>query len=149
MEAGAEPIAPGETLYRRVPDKKDYYGPGLPHPLAKLAFRPGKQDTTGLSLSRAKYIDPERCAHLGLGASYYVVAFPASDLLEQGIRVEPRPTLEDRGHCELPDLNSENRRGPREEEIQKSLAHNPNNRVLGPFPGRGAGDPPGAQEATS
>ncbi len=55
MFDGSEAIADHELLYRRIPAASGFFDPQVDPNPSPLAFRPTQQDTTGLSLSRAKY----------------------------------------------------------------------------------------------
>jgi len=55
MSDGSEPVADHEILYRRIPATSGFYDPRVDPNPSPLAFRPTQLDTTGLSLSRAKY----------------------------------------------------------------------------------------------
>jgi hypothetical protein len=107
-EPGSEPVAPDELLYRRVP--LIWYSPDTG--LSPQAFDPHKiNDTTGLSVSRAKYKTIDQAALGQPGKSYYVAVLRAVDLFQHGIQVVPRPNLpDDPGHAELPDLTAHNRK---------------------------------------
>ena len=131
MDDGSEPITDEEMLYRRVPASAGWYSPESG--LKPEAFAPHKTlDTTGLSLSRAKYKSAEDAAQGQPGKSYYVVVLRAADLREQGIAVEPQPLPGDPGHAELPGLNANNRKQDLTLERQRNLV-NMALRVEGPF----------------
>ena len=125
MENGKEPFADDEELYRRVPVSTGWYdeATGI---LMSNAFEPHKKnDTTGLSLSRAKHKSIEQAAKGQPGKSYYVAVLIAGDLRRAGIAVEPRPDTpagHDPAHAELPELNSGNRRESLTLERQAILA---------------------------
>jgi len=109
VDDGTEPIADEEVLYRRVPASTGWYSPETG--LRPEAFAPHKtNDTTGLSISRAKYKSAKEAARGQPGKSYFVVAMRAADLRGQGILIEPKPLPDDPGHAELPELNSDNRK---------------------------------------
>ena len=52
MSDGSEPIADHEILYRRIPAASGFYDPLVDPNPSPLAFRPTKQDTTGVSRAR-------------------------------------------------------------------------------------------------
>jgi hypothetical protein len=107
---GIEPIADDELLYRRVPAaaQPQRYDP-IRRQLSDQAFAPHKlYDSTGLSVSRAKYKQLEEAAKGQPGKSYYVAVVRAGDLRQHGIEVEARPHPDDPGHAELPQLNAGN-----------------------------------------
>jgi len=135
MGDGTEPIEDDELLYRRVPVKPPHFDPtNDPCPTPK-AFRPRKDDTTGLSLSRAKYMSPEDVARTGHGKEYCVAVLRAGDLRQHGIDIDPAPLEDNKGHAVLPALTWENRKEAKQEEMQVLLAEKLCLRVEGPFPG--------------
>lgn len=118
---GTEPIDPDEVLYRRV--LTDYYDPAKsPHPLVR-GYHPNSSDTTGLSLTRAKYSSLQEEAARGRNPKgYYVAELRAADLFEREIKIVPKPELGNLGHCELPELTFQSRRSDRAIEIESILA---------------------------
>jgi hypothetical protein len=109
MDDGTEPVADGELLYRRISVASGWYSPG--EVLNAAVFAPHKtEDETGLSVWRAKYKTVEQAARGRAGKSYYVAILSAEDLRQLGIEVLPSPQPDDRGHAEMPDLNSANRK---------------------------------------
>lgn len=132
MADGTEPIADEEILYRRVPASTGWYSPESGS-LSDQAFAPHKvRDATGISVSRDKYKSPEHAARGQPGKSYYVVVLRAGDLRAKGIAVVPRPSPDDPGHAELPDLNSGNVKADETLERQRILV-DLRLRVEGPF----------------
>lgn len=134
MSDGTEPIADDEILYRRVPVQPEYYNPALDSKPRPEAFRPRKDDTTGLSVYRAKYKSIEDVAENPRGKRYYVAVMRATDLREHGIKVLPRPVPDDPGHAEIPSITHENRRTPAAREQQLLLAEKLCYRIEGPYP---------------
>lgn len=128
MDAGAEPVADDELLFRRIP--LVWYQNGL---LSHQAFAPHKvNDTTGLSVSRAKLTSIHDAARGRFGRSYFIAVFRAKDLRKHGIEVVPRPLPDDRAHAEFPDLRADNRKA--EETLQRQqLLVELCTRVEGPF----------------
>ena len=127
---GTESVADDEFLYRRIPVSMSWYSG---ENLSPEAFAPRKDETTGISLYRAKYKSIDEAAR-GLGKKgYYVAVLRAGDLRERGIEAEPRPGPGDPGHVELPQLTSENRLAPESQERQVLLTEL-SLRVEGPFP---------------
>jgi hypothetical protein len=106
---GHEPIADDELLYRRVPES--YYDATTGRPL-HLAFGPHKMnDTTGLSLARAKYKTAAEAANSPQpGKRFYIAVLRAADVRLAGMAIDPRPTPDDPAHCEFPDLRTDNRK---------------------------------------
>ena len=109
MANGLDPIADDELLYRRIP--ATWYDAATGRP-TKETFAPNKdRDTSGLSLSRGKYKTAEQAALSNQpGKSYYVAVLRALDVRQAGITIEPRPEPGDPGHCEFPDMRSDNRK---------------------------------------
>jgi hypothetical protein len=68
MSDGSEPVADHEILYRRIPATSGFYNPHIDPNPSPLAFRPTQLDTTGLSLSRAKYKTLEQAGQGNAGA---------------------------------------------------------------------------------
>jgi hypothetical protein len=131
VDDGSEPIADEEVLYRRVPASTGWYT--SESGLKPEAFAPHRtNDSTGLSISRAKYKSVQEAARGQPGKSYYVAALLADDLREQAIAVEPKPLPDEPGHAELPDLNSGNRKQDLTLERQRILV-SLTLRVEGPF----------------
>lgn len=98
-----DPIGDDELLYRRVPVSTGWYSQGG---LSPEAFNPRKGfDTSGISMSRAKHTSLEDAAKGTSKQGYYIVILRAGDLRKHGFRVDSRPTPDDPGHAELPDLN--------------------------------------------
>jgi hypothetical protein len=103
---GTEPVADDELLYRRIPVSMGWYSGGTVSP---EAFDPRPDETTGISVFRAKY---KSIADAGIGKSkkgYYVAVLCASELRQNEIEIEPRPLEGEPGHAELPGLTCENR----------------------------------------
>ena len=133
MGDGTEPIDDDELLYRRVP--LPYFDESNDLKPTRLAFQPRRDDTTGLSVSRAKYKSIEQVAQNSRGKQYYVAVLRAGDLRAHGIVVEPRPKPpDDPGHVELPGLTYDHRRDDAVEEWKVLLAEKLCLRVEGPFP---------------
>lgn len=135
MADRAEPIDDDELLYRRIP--MAWHDPSIDERPSPQAFRPRKDDTSGLSLTREKYHTPEEAAALGrAGNKYYVAIVRAGDLRAKGIRVEPDPAVDDRGHAVLPDLTHVTRKEPTQKGMEVRLAEELCLGVEGPFPGQ-------------
>ena len=133
MADGTEPIDDDELLYRRVP--LVHFDENNDPKLTPQTFRPRSDDTTGLSISRAKYKTAEQAAQNSRGKQYYVAVFRAGDLRTGGISVEPQPIPpDDLGHAELPELTYDRRKSDAVEEWKVLLAEKLCLRVEGPFP---------------
>jgi hypothetical protein len=131
---GSEPVEDDEILYRRIPASQGWYDPAQDPSLSPETFRPGKKDTTGISVDRAKYQSLEEAAKGHPGKTYFVALLRAGDLRKQGIQVVSRPEAQEPGHAELPGLNYENRKSDQVLVWKKLLAHELVIRVEGPFP---------------
>lgn len=134
MSDGSEPIADHEILYRRIPAASGFYDPLVDPNPSPLAFRPTKQDTTGVSLARAKYTDLEQAGRGREGKQYYVALLRAGELRRLGIDVAARPLEDDPGHCEIAELTFANRKAMPFAEWQALLAEQLCLRIEGPFP---------------
>jgi hypothetical protein len=117
VDDGSEPIADEELLYRRVPLCWHSTDSGLNH----QAFAPHKNDSTGLSIARAKYKSIEQAARGQPGKAYFVATLVAGQLRANGIEIAPRPLPGDPGHAELPQLNAGNRKDDQTLELQRLL----------------------------
>ena len=137
MNDGTEPIADVELLYRRIPAAWYDLTTGI---IGELAFAPNKdRDTTGLSVSRAKYKTVEQAALRQSGKKYFVAVLIAGELrrAQPAIQIVPQPHLPDgydASHAELPDLTAGNRKDNDTLVRQELLATPPCLlRVDGPF----------------
>jgi hypothetical protein len=129
MPDGTEPITDDELLYRRIPVSKRWYDADGVSP---EAFDPRPNETTGISVSRAKYKSIEQAAKGPSKQGYYVAVLRAGDLRQNSLQVVPRPEPDDPGHAELPDLTCENRLTQEAEERKLRLSEL-SQRVEGPF----------------
>jgi hypothetical protein len=127
---GTEPVAEDEILYRRVPVSMGWCSETDVSP---NAFDPRDDETTGISIYRAKYKSIEAAAKGRSKRGYFIVVFRASDLLRAGIRIEPRPLLDDIGHAELPQLTSQTRDSDEAKSFMVKLATMLWARIEGPF----------------
>ena len=134
MSDGSEPIADHEILYRRIPAASGFFDPSVDPRPSPLAFRPTKNDTTGLSLSRAKYTALETAGRGREGKQYYVAVLRTGELRRLGMDVVPRPLEGDPGHCEIAELTFANRKAMPFAEWQALLAEQLCLRIEGPFP---------------
>ena len=75
-EPGAEPVADDEFLYRRVPVSQKWYSGGK---LSPEAFDPRKDETTGISVYRAKHKSLAEAAQGKSKQGYYVAVLRVSD----------------------------------------------------------------------
>ncbi len=130
---GTEPISDEELLYRRIPASLNLYDSAAEPRLLPDAFRPHANDTTGLSVFRAKYKSAEEAGRGRPGKLYYVAVLRAGDLRARGIEVSPRPLENDPGHAEIPHLNYQDRKTDRVLEWKVALSQELCLRVEGPF----------------
>ena len=134
MDSAIEPIEDDELLYRRIPVSMGWYAVDR---LSPQAFGPRKDETTGISVFRAKYRSIREAAAGKSKKGYYVAVLRVGDLRQRGIEVVPRPELPDGqyelAHAELPDLNSATRTADATLERQRILAEELCLRVEGPF----------------
>jgi hypothetical protein len=130
MAEGTEPIADDELLYRRIPVSKGWYDA---HGVSPEAFDPREDETTGISVYRAKHKSIEDAAKGMSKKGYYVAVLRVGDLRQHGIQVVLRPEApSDLAHAELPDLTCHNRSTPEAEECKLRLT-DICLRVEGPF----------------
>jgi hypothetical protein len=127
---GSEPIDDSELLYRRVPVSQgliDSQG------VSPAAFRPHRNDTTGLSVYRAKYKSIAEAARGQSASGYFVLAFTAGNARALGIDIAPNPLPGDPGHAEIPSLTYDVRKTDVALEHQHILARKVPLTVHGPF----------------
>jgi hypothetical protein len=131
---GTEPIGDDELLYRRIPAAQGWFDPLVsPKPVPE-AFRPRRDDLTGLSLLRGEPYNTAEQASRGLSkGGYYVAVLRAADLKKHGIEVVPRPIEEMPGHAEIVNLTAANRDSEEATILMVLLARDLCLRVEGPF----------------
>ena len=106
MANGQDPIADDEIIYRRVPEC--WFDAATRKPLDQ-AFQPSKQrDITGLSVSQGE-VQNRR------GSCFWPTRKDVLRRLSSGVgretsgnRIRSRPTPDDPGHSEFPDLRADN-----------------------------------------
>lgn len=110
-----------EHVLRRV--FHEYYDKDSKNsPISRAAFKPTREDTDGLSFSRASFCRPRQILR-GQLQRYYVVRMRVSDITKAGMSLVPKPEpnpQEARGHCILPEVTIQNHKGTRE--LQQVLA---------------------------
>lgn len=127
-------IADGELLFRRIPASQNWVDPQS-KVVDPLAFRPRQNDTTGLSLSRAKYGSAAEEAGRGAkGKCFYVAILSIDKLRTVGIDVVASPLPEHEGHAEIPALTFDNRKSDRSREMVQHLRSSIVD-IQGPFEG--------------
>jgi hypothetical protein len=101
-----EPVAAEEYVYRRV--HSAFHASHLSVSIQFPAFRPNQEDTTGISLFRAKFLYPAETltsVSPNKQADYYVARLAVRDLLALGLSVSPEPEpAGPAGHCVIPEL---------------------------------------------
>jgi hypothetical protein len=102
-----QPVDDSEFVYRRILQR--FYDPELPVPIPPLAFRPNQNDTTGISVFRARFVEPADTL-VGVDAdkrtTYYVAQLLIRDLRKLGLTVIPEPDPEGpAGHAVIPELS--------------------------------------------
>lgn len=102
VQDGTEPVVDDELLYRRIPVSMGWYDM---NGLSPDAFRPRKDETTGISVTRAKYSSIQDAARGKSKKGYYVAVVRAGDVRNAGGDVIPRPERDNIGHAEIPELN--------------------------------------------
>ena len=128
------PIEDDEILYRRIPIAQGWYDPANDSKPSPQAFRPRKDDDTGLSLVRdGEYNTIEEAANGPSPYGYYVAILQVDELRKHGLTVVPSPVEGIRGHVELTDLTYANRKTNNAQNIMLKLAEELTSRVEGPF----------------
>lgn len=133
IDAGSEPIADGEILYRRLSATQL---PSREQPLPPVTFEPHDDDDDGICLARAKYVTPERVAASGAGRWYYAVEITAAAIRALGLDVVPDPIEGEPWHCRVPDLKYEDPPSDASLSQQMALARTGRLAAGGPFPGK-------------
>ncbi|MGH7135893.1 MAG: hypothetical protein ACREHD_09145 [Pirellulales bacterium] len=114
MPGEDQPISDDETLYRRVPVSQNWIRGGK---ILPEAFQPRRDDTTGLSVFRAKFRKLEDVAKGASKYGYYVLEMRAGDLRTADIEIVPKVDEQVPGHAEIPSLAFQ------QPETDLSLAH--------------------------
>src|SRR5438067_1302608 len=102
-----EPVDDNEFVYRRIHPK--FYKASAPVPVLYEAFRPSRNDSTGLSVVRAGFAKPVDCL-TGIDPAavggYAVARLSVRDLRRLGLTVQPDPiTGGPPGHALIVELN--------------------------------------------
>jgi len=101
-----QPVEDSEFVYRRI--HRSFFDPTVPIPIRMAAFRPNENDTTGLSVFRARFVQPpDTLANVDKAKTndYYVVGLSVRDLRNLGLTVNPEPAaVGPRGHAVIPEL---------------------------------------------
>jgi hypothetical protein len=87
-----DPVGADEFVYRRI--HRTFFDSSVQVPIQFPAFRPNQNDTTGISLFRAGFLQPaDTLADIdpSKAGDYYVVRLAVSDLRRLGLTVVPEP----------------------------------------------------------
>lgn len=107
MSDEQQPVEESEFVYRRIHHK--HYDRNLPVPIQALAFRPNENDTTGLSVFRARFVHPRGTlanVETSRRTDYYVARLAVRDLIKLGLTFVPEPDLAGpSGHAVIPELS--------------------------------------------
>jgi hypothetical protein len=94
-----------EFVYRRIHSR--FYDPSLAVPVLLEAFRPNRKDSTGISVFRARFAQPEDCLPRDPAkrSGYALARLAVSDLRNLGLGVRPEPIPDGPpGHAVIPEL---------------------------------------------
>ena len=104
-----QPVEESEFVYRRI--HRSYCQEGLPIPISPAAFRPNSNDTSGLSLFRAAFVQPaDTLANIEPEKrdNYYVARIAVQDLQRLGLSVVADPQPDGPlGHAIVPELSKQ------------------------------------------
>ncbi len=102
-----EPVNDREFVYRRV--HRSFFDVSLAMPIQREAFRPNRNDATGLSVFRSDFVLPaDTLANIdpAKARDYCVCRLAVADLLNLGLTVMPEPIADGpRGHAVIPELS--------------------------------------------
>jgi hypothetical protein len=105
MTASANPVRPDEFVLRHI--HKNHCSADVPRIVHLAAFRPSREDATGLSVFREAYLSAAQVAALGRKTGEYVVVRLSVEALARlGLTVVPddEPNSPP-GHAVIPQLN--------------------------------------------
>lgn len=114
------PVSDDESILRRIVNSEDYYNASLEVPVTPTAFRPTSKDTSGISIYRRKFVEPQNVANAGTNPNgYYVAQLDVSDINQKGVTAIPVPLDETDpsylpGHSEIPEINCEDYKASKE-----------------------------------
>jgi hypothetical protein len=139
MADSSDEILDSEFVMRRVPVNASWYDPFMG--LIAEAFKPHKtDDKDGLSVSRMRsekspeFLTPAMLAQAGRSpAGYYFAIVSVRALRETGMEIVADPKPEDRGHCLIVCLRTDNRKSVEVAQWMQMLAERLTIRVEGPF----------------
>jgi hypothetical protein len=110
----------GERLFRRIPLSMGWYDE-ISREVSPEAFQPRRDDTTGLSIYREKFIVLENVAHGPSKRGYYVAVLTAGQLRANGITVQ-QDDPHNPAHAILPELRIDNRESNEALELMQKLS---------------------------
>lgn len=117
-----DPVKDEECVLRRIPCNEEYYNPALDEPTQPLAFRPRRDDLTGISVYRSLFVKPiELVQPVQIDRRYYVAELKVSDIKKLGLTVVPDPQEDEvKGHSLVPQINwnDYSRKGPTKNAIR-------------------------------
>ncbi len=100
-------VEDSEIVYRRI--HTSFVDVDAPIPISPAAFRPNPNDTTGLSVFRARFLsaaDTLATVAALKRREYYIAGISAGDLLRLGLTIIPEPVAGGpRGHAVIPELS--------------------------------------------
>jgi hypothetical protein len=103
-----QPVTEEEFVYRRI--HRNYYQAGMLLPIQPEAFRPTRNDTSGISVFRTSFVQPkEILADIDTSKrlDYHVARLAVQDLSRLGLTVVPDPDpTGPAGHAIIPELNT-------------------------------------------
>jgi hypothetical protein len=101
----ADPVRPDEFVLRRI--HKNHCTPDRPRVVHLAAFRPSREDSTGLSVFREAYVPAAQVAASGRRAGEYVVVRLSVEALARlGLTVVPEEDPDGPpGHAVIPQLS--------------------------------------------
>ena len=106
MTDETDPIELDETLLRRIPNNPEFVNESLELPVIRLAYKPQRLDTDGLSVFRELFTSAQEIVDQGTNVKgYYVAALSAGRVVEIAGPVIPDPLpAGPRGHSLIPSI---------------------------------------------
>lgn len=121
----AEQTTIAATLYRRLPMQwwESAVKKGNLHHIPVSRFKPNKNDSDGLSVSRALISSFQVASTTAKGKQDCLAEFPVSVVTNRNLTVKPMPTDRDPGHAIIPEMNYAALQNPDTEIIVEEHAH--------------------------
>lgn len=104
------------------------------HGVRPDAFEPRKDDDTGLSVFRARFVSLEDAANGPSKRGYFVLAMRAGELRATGIEIVSMPQDDLPGHAEIPSLAYQHPEPDLSLQHRELLADRLVTAIYGPFP---------------